>query len=282
MFLASPGVFTVVAWRRRRFRLDVFFVRIWLLNAFRRRTFPVPVTEKRFFAPLWVFIFGTVPARLFRRENHGHRLAFEFRLALDLGDVGELLGDAIDDLAAELRVRDLPPAEHQRHLHLVAFLEEPPGVTRLRVEVVIIDARSVLHLFQVNDVLLLLRDARHLRLLELELAVVHDADHRRARGRCYFDEIETLFLRCRESSLDVQDAHLTSVGCDDAQRADADLPVDANSLCRILNSRTPRRGKTKTRTPKSASARIAPSMDGGRRCSRSTPVAHLAGARARG
>src|SRR5688572_5852615 len=158
MFLASPGVFTVVAWRRRRFRFDVFFVRMWLLNAFRRRTFPVPVTEKRFFAPLWVFIFGTVTARLFRRENHRHGLALELRLALDLGDVGELLSDAVDDFPTQLRVRDLPPAEHQRHLHLVAFLEKPAGVTRLRVEVVIVDARSVLHLLEVNHMLLLLRD----------------------------------------------------------------------------------------------------------------------------
>src|SRR5688572_4018611 len=106
MFLASPGVLTVVAWRKRRFRFDVFFVRMWLLKAFRRRTFPEPVTEKRFFAPLWVFIFGTVTARLFRRENHRHGLAFELRFALDLGHIGELLGDAIDDFTTELRVRD--------------------------------------------------------------------------------------------------------------------------------------------------------------------------------
>src|SRR5688500_2479994 len=59
MFFASPGVLIVVARRSRRFRFDVFLVRMWLLNAFRRRTLPLPVTEKRFFAPLWVFILGT-------------------------------------------------------------------------------------------------------------------------------------------------------------------------------------------------------------------------------
>src|SRR2546430_2762915 len=31
--LVSPVVATMPAWRRRRFRLDVFFVRMWLLNA---------------------------------------------------------------------------------------------------------------------------------------------------------------------------------------------------------------------------------------------------------
>src|SRR5215207_11740914 len=58
MFFASPRVATVVGRRRLRFRFADFLVRMWLLNALRRRTFPAPVTEKRFFAPLWVFIFG--------------------------------------------------------------------------------------------------------------------------------------------------------------------------------------------------------------------------------
>src|SRR6185295_17426405 len=44
--------------RRRRFRLDVFLVRMWLLNALPRFTSPDPVIEKRFLAPLWDFIFG--------------------------------------------------------------------------------------------------------------------------------------------------------------------------------------------------------------------------------
>ncbi len=58
MFFASPGVAIVVERRRLRFRFDDFFVRMWLLNAFMRFTLPDPVIEKRFFAPLWVFIFG--------------------------------------------------------------------------------------------------------------------------------------------------------------------------------------------------------------------------------
>jgi hypothetical protein len=64
MFLISPFVENVVARRRFRFRFDDFFVRIWLLNALFRLTFPVPVKLNRFLAPLWVFIFGMlhVPA----------------------------------------------------------------------------------------------------------------------------------------------------------------------------------------------------------------------------
>src|SRR5215208_971605 len=95
MFFASPRVATVVGRRRLRFRFADFLVRMWLLNALRRRTFPDPVTEKRFFAPLWVFIFGMLRSlgsasfsaafdfgrslalgrgrpRSLRREDHGH------------------------------------------------------------------------------------------------------------------------------------------------------------------------------------------------------------------
>src|SRR5688572_21630036 len=58
MTLASPRVAMSAERRRRRFRLDVFFVRMWLLKARRRETLPVPVTLKRFLAPLCDFIFG--------------------------------------------------------------------------------------------------------------------------------------------------------------------------------------------------------------------------------
>src|SRR5258705_12764342 len=58
MFFVSPGVVMIVPWRRRRFLFDVFLVRIWLLNALMRFTFPEPVILKRFLAPLCDFIFG--------------------------------------------------------------------------------------------------------------------------------------------------------------------------------------------------------------------------------
>src|SRR5688572_19224691 len=52
MFFVSPGVVITADWRSRRFRLEVFLVRIWLLKAFIRLTLPVPVILKRFLAPL--------------------------------------------------------------------------------------------------------------------------------------------------------------------------------------------------------------------------------------
>ena len=58
MFFVSPEVWIIASWRRRRFLFDVFLVRMWLLNARMRFTFPDPVILKRFLAPLCDFIFG--------------------------------------------------------------------------------------------------------------------------------------------------------------------------------------------------------------------------------
>ena len=56
---ANAGL-TAASLRRWRFRLVVFFVRIWFLRAWRRRTLPVPVRRKRFAAPRWDLSLGTV------------------------------------------------------------------------------------------------------------------------------------------------------------------------------------------------------------------------------
>ena len=99
--------------RRWRFRFGCFFVRMWLLNAFRRVTLPVPVNLKRFRAARLLFCLGIVvpfsspyvsgaPVRatstsdpppdcqapsLFLRQHHGHVAALELGLGLDLGEV---------------------------------------------------------------------------------------------------------------------------------------------------------------------------------------------------
>src|SRR6476659_11008635 len=111
MFFASPFVAIVAARRRFRFRLEVFLVRMWLLKALFRFTLPVPVTEKRFLAPRWLFIFGITRTRSFRRENHRHRLAFHLCFAFDLRDISEIGGDAVDHSPPQFRVRDLTTAE---------------------------------------------------------------------------------------------------------------------------------------------------------------------------
>src|SRR5882672_4955818 len=132
MNLASPGVFTIAARRKRRSRLLSFFVRMWLLPARSRRTLPVPVNENRFDAPLCRFFFGIiapVSTRLFRRENHRELFAFEFRRGFDLCYIRERFGNARDHLMSQLRVRDLPSPKHECHLHFVALAQKPARMT---------------------------------------------------------------------------------------------------------------------------------------------------------
>jgi len=70
---------------------------------------------------------------------------------------------------------------------------------------------------------------RRLRLLELELPVVHDLRDRGPRERGDLDQIETAFHGRRERFLDAQHAQLLAVGRDHPDRTDADLPVDPDA-----------------------------------------------------
>src|SRR5690242_20588134 len=196
---------------------------MWLLKARMRLILPEPVTLKRFFAPLCVFIFMGTPS--FRRQNHRHGFSFQAPRALDLADVREVLSDAVEHCLAELRMRDLPTTEHHRHLDLVLLLEESAGMPGLRIEVMVVDAGTELHFLQLDDVLLLLGDSSLFRHLELVLAVVHDADHRRARGCGNFDEIEALLFGHAERRIDLENAKLRTVCPDDANGTDADHAV---------------------------------------------------------
>src|SRR5688500_4559106 len=172
---------------------------------------------------------------LFGRKNHCELLPFHLGRALDLGDVGQFGCDPVHHGHAQLRMRDLPPAEHQRDLHLVFLLEESPGVTRLRVEVVVVDARPVLHFLELNDMLLFLRDPRLLGLLELELSEVHDPDHRRPRRGGNLHQVESVFFGQRHGLVDFHDSELCTVVTDHAYGTDADLFVDANAFGCVLN-----------------------------------------------
>ncbi len=58
--LASIEALTNVLLRRRRLRLDVFFVRMWFFSEWFRLIFFDPVSLKRLAAPRCDFNFGTI------------------------------------------------------------------------------------------------------------------------------------------------------------------------------------------------------------------------------
>ena len=107
----------------------------------------------------------------------------------------------------------------------------------LGLKIVIIDAGTVLHFLELDDVLLLFRDPRLLRHFELVLPVVHDADDRGTGSGGDFDEIQPGFFRHPECRVHLENSELRTIGADHADRADADHAIDPHALGGVLNAR---------------------------------------------
>src|SRR5690242_882992 len=123
---------------------------MWDIWAWRRITLPVAVRWKRFCVPLWVRILGIVggapggraggcrgglcgggralrPSGLLlaqRAQDHDHVASLDERVALDGGDLLELVGHAVEQATSVFLVHHLATAEHDRQLDLVPLLEE--------------------------------------------------------------------------------------------------------------------------------------------------------------
>src|SRR5579871_1369359 len=62
---------------------------------------------------------GNERSALSRRQHHHDLAALEPRFLLDLGELGGVVLDAVEQLGAQLLVRHLAAAKAQRHLYLV-------------------------------------------------------------------------------------------------------------------------------------------------------------------
>src|SRR3954447_23878124 len=241
----------------RRRRLPVFFVHMWLPVGFRCRTLPRPVMRNRFSVARCVFIFG-MRSSLFRggrdlllrrRDHHHHVSAVLLRNRVDDGQPLQVDDQAVEDLAPELRVRHLPPAEHDRHLHPRSRPQEPLDVPFLRGVVVRVDLRAELDLLDLDPRLLLAGFLLPDVPLVLELAVVHDPSHGRSRLRGDLHEIQIELLRAPERILRGHDPDLGTVGPDESDLWGPDPVVDPGI------SRDPASPPPKKEAPTSAGAR---------------------------
>ena len=125
-----------------------------------------------------------------RAEHHRHVAPVLDRALLDDADLGELLGQAVEDHHAALGVRDLAAAEHDRDLDLVLVAQEALDVALLRLVVVLRDLRPELDLADRDLLLVLARLLELLGLLVLVLRVVQHAADGRARLGRDLDEVE--------------------------------------------------------------------------------------------
>src|SRR3990167_1442969 len=87
------------------------------------------------------------PPRLFRRDHHQHLATFGTWMRLDLRDFRRQFGDALKHIEAKLGVAHLAAAETHGHLDLVAFAKEVEDLFHLHVEIMIVDVRTHLALF---------------------------------------------------------------------------------------------------------------------------------------
>lgn len=149
---------------------------------------------------------------------------------LDLADIAQSLRHPVEYPAADVHVGQLPSAEHHRDLYLVALPQELPGVPDLEIKIVIVDARPEFDFLEVDYVLLLLGSPGGLGLLELELPVVHDLDHRRTSRWGDLDKIETPLVRGSERLLDGKDSELLTRFSDDPDGTYPNLSVDTGPL----------------------------------------------------
>ena len=133
------------------------------------------------------------------------------RALLDDGELGELLGQAVEDHHAALGVRDLAPAEHDRDLDLVLVAQEALDVALLGLVVVLRDLRPELDLADRDLLLVLARLLLLLGLLVLVLRVVEDAADGRARLGRDLDEVEVALLRVAQRLVGLHDADLVAV-----------------------------------------------------------------------
>ena len=161
-----------------------------------------------------------------RSEDHHHVPAVEPGFRLDPGGSVELFGEAIEDPPAELRVPELTTPEHDRDLHLVAVVQELLNPASLGLEVTGPDLRAVLHLLDPGVAGLTSRLPGLLRLVELELPVVHDPAYGWVREGGDLDEIEVELAGDFERFGQGLDPQLLTFGIDQAHLSGADSVVD--------------------------------------------------------
>ena len=149
---------------------------------------------------------------LLRRQHHHHLPALEPGELLDqTACASRSLLHPLQQPHAELLVRHLAAAEAQRHLRLVALVEELDQLAELDLVVALVGAGAELDFLDLDLLLLELRLVGLLLLAVAELAVVHQLADRRHRQRRDLHQVHVLLFRHAQRIGDGHDAELLSV-----------------------------------------------------------------------
>jgi len=100
------------------------------------------------------------------------------------------LNNPLDHVSSKVRMGQLSPSENHCDLDLISFFQETLNVPELELKIVVLCLRPHLHLFEVNDGLLLLCIMGLLLLLVFKFSIIHDATDRWLRFRGNLHQVQ--------------------------------------------------------------------------------------------
>ena len=161
-----------------------------------------------------------------RADDHDHVAPVLLGRGLDETELRNVLGELLQQPETQLRARLFATSEHDRHLDLVAALEEALDVALLGAVVMRVDLRSELDLLDDRVDLVLARFPGLEGGFVLVLTEVHELGHRGTRHGRDFDEVEIGLGSQAQGVLDADDANLLPIGSDQTHLGDPDALVD--------------------------------------------------------
>src|SRR5690606_22225920 len=164
------------------------------------------------------------------REVRVQLVAFQTRQRLGQGNIVQLSKQPHQDAAADLRVRDLAPAEEDDRLHLVSIGQEALDVALLELVIVLVDLRAELDFLHLDGLLVLPRLALALLFRVLVLPVIGDPAHGRRGGGRHLDEVEALLPCERDGLRRRHDAELRARLIDHPYFTNTDALVDPDPV----------------------------------------------------
>src|SRR5512142_852488 len=168
--------------------------------------------------------FALLPVR---SDHHDHVPPVLLGLRLHEAELFNVARETLQQPEAQLGPGLLTPPEHDRHLDLVARLEEPLDVALLGAVVMRVDLGAQLDLLDDRLRLVLARLPGLDRGLVLELAVVHELADRRPRGGRDLDQVEIGFLCQLERVVNRDDPDLLPLRPHEPDFGRTDALVDA-------------------------------------------------------
>ena len=165
---------------------------------------------------------------LIARERTDHQVdgsPIEFRLKIGMAIRSDVSEEFLDDLEPEFRVGHFAAADLERDLDLHVLAQEVDRVADFNPEIVRVDLRTELHLFDFVGVLMLLGFLVPFGLFVSVLAVINQATYGRHRVWRYLDKVDPQGPGHRQRLAERQDSELFSVYANYPDFAGTDLPV---------------------------------------------------------